>query len=51
MHYSQWSRGFYLAGGIKGTDCNAIKIDLQRIADDAQAKYEASIREAPNATK
>jgi hypothetical protein len=42
--YSQWTRGFYLAGGLKAPGCNATKVDLQRIADDAQALLEATPR-------
>lgn len=42
--YSQWARGFYLAGGIKAGSCSSVKVELQRIADGAQAKFEASPR-------
>jgi hypothetical protein len=42
--FSQWSRGFFLAGGIKSAACNSVKVDLQRVADGAQAKFEAAPR-------
>lgn len=38
--YSQWSRGFFLAGGIKAASCMVNKGELQRIADGAQAQFE-----------
>lgn len=42
--YSEWARGFYLAGGIKAASCNLVKVELQRIADGAQAKFEVAPR-------
>jgi hypothetical protein len=36
--FGQWTRGFYLAGGIRASEANAVKAQLQRLSDALQTR-------------
>lgn len=37
--YSQWSRGFFLAGGIRAADCASAKAELDRISYETKKRF------------